>query len=248
MDSIDGKKEILDLQLVILPGQNPPVRARKYYDLAYICWKKTWEDASRELTDIPSKMYANDFLRQDEVLALFDGVNCTSLGFWTELDMSVKSSREDMYFQSWNEYSLNALTKNGTWIGKYSYLTVAKEYRKSFSDLGYSFKDIQIGVFVMRFLNSQANAMTGTTRNNKGVNQVCARGGAKLIESGLKQHGVEIDVMAWYRDSACPWSEINSTVTEIWSNRIDFTNSKTSKSLKNIEEKNEIRKKSSPNV
>ena len=218
------------LKLVILPGKNPPGSLAKHYNAAYECWKSTWQEAALELTDIPRTLDSNEFIRQDEVMAVFDNDKCTSLGFWTEIDFNYLASRQDSYFRSWTPKTLEKLTRDGSLVGKYSYLTVAKDYRKTMSDFGFSFKDLQIGVFARRFLESAAVSMTGTTRNNKGVNQVCARGGAMLIESNLVQHGVGIDLMVWYRDIAKPHSSVADLVEFLWTTRFDYrylTNEKT---------------------
>jgi hypothetical protein len=211
------------LQLVILPGKNPPSYLAEKYESAYTCWKKTWEDAARELQDMPHSLDSTEFIRQDEVLAVFHGSECTSLGFWTELDFSFIPSREDFYFRKWTDEAFRALVRDGKMVGKYSYLTVAKKYRKE-SEYSISFKNLQIAIFVLRFLNSRAQSMTATTRNNKGVNNVCRDGGAVLINENLSLYGVNIDLMVWYKNTAVLPASVKEVAEELWKNRIDFKN------------------------
>lgn len=211
------------LKLVLLPGRNPPIALSDFYNKTYACWKDTWENAALDVEDMPLKRNSTEFLRQDEVLALFHGPACSSLGLWTELDFRFSSSKEDYYFRNWTPEALNGLTRDGNWVGMYSYLTVAKGFRRSqVPDL--SFKDLQIGLFVMRFLHSSMDSMTGCTRNNRGVDSVCTRGGAQLLEQGRVQFGCATDLMAWYKDSAHPWPPVAPLVERLWAERIDFRN------------------------
>lgn len=212
------------LQLVVLPGQRPPSWLKKMYEAAYITWKTVWEDAAKEIENFPTKLYSNDFTRQDEVLAVFLGDECTSLGFWTELDMSYITSCEDQYFQSWDEHCLGELTKFGPIVGKYSYFTVAKPYRQWSRDVGVSLTDLQVALFGFRLLDSRCSAMTGTTRNNRKINLVCERGGAQLIRKDVMQYGSEVDLMAWYKHTAKPFKEIEYLAQKLWTNKIDYKN------------------------
>ncbi len=213
-----------DLRLVVLPGRNPPLYASSIYETAYATWKSVWESAAAEVPSLPVKRDSTEFIRQDEVLALFYENQCTSMGFWTELDFRFQSSREDFYFRNWTETALNSLSSRGHRIGMYSYLTVAQGFRKTDVE-GIAFKDIQIGLFVMRFLNSKMDAMTGCTRNNKSVNEVCSRGGAVFLERGIQQYGCETDLMAWYQKDLRPWAPIAELVESLWKHRVDFRRS-----------------------
>lgn len=212
----------LPLQLVILPGRNPSPEFRSYYDQAFTVWKNVWESAAKELEGFPATLYSNDFIRQDEILAVFYENECTSLGFWTELDMERKANQFDQYFQSWDQEALSQLTKDGTWIGKYSYFTVDSKYRSWDRSGGVSLTDLQAAIFCLRFLDSKCAAMTGTTRNGRKINQVCAKSGAQLIRQGLIQHGCEIDLMAWYRNTAKPYDEVVDLARHLWTKKIDY--------------------------
>lgn len=212
----------MGLNLVILPGKNPPDFLKFYYTKAYETWHAVWSEASAELEGFPSKLYSNDFIRQDEILAVFNDDDCTSLGFWTELDMTFLASRSDQYFQAWDEESLMELTKFGPYIGKYSFFTVAKHYRTWSREVGISLTDLQVALFGYRLLESSCTAMTGTTRNNRKINLVCARGGAQLIKENILYYGSEANLMAWYRDTARPHIEVAHLAQKLWMNKLDF--------------------------
>jgi hypothetical protein len=211
-----------NLKLFILPGKNPPLDLIDKYTTAFLTWKTVWEEAAAELSDFPDKLYSNDFTRQDEILAVFRGSDCTSLGFWTEMDMTLITSKLDQYFQMWDDESFAKLTMHGKKIGKYSYFTVSKPYRSWSREVDVSLTDLQVGLFGYRLLDSNCSAMTGTTRNNRKINLVCERGGAQLLKKGLVQHGCEIDLMAWYRHTTKPYFQIEPLAKDLWINRVDY--------------------------
>lgn len=211
-----------NLQLIIMPGQRPPSWQRSMYESAFETWRTVWEEAALEIENFPKKVYSNDFTRQDEILAVFHNNECTSLGFWTELDMTLNTSQADQYFQSWDQESLGQLTKYGSQIGKYSYFTVAKPYRTWSRQMGISLTDLQVALFGYRLLESQCSAMTGTTRNNRKINLVCERGGAQVIRRDVMQYGSEVDLMAWYRHTTRPYKDIEFIAQKLWINRQDF--------------------------
>ncbi len=210
------------LQLIIMPGQRPPLWQRTMYETAFETWRAVWEEAAQEIENFPKKVYSNDFTRQDEILAVFRGEDCTSLGFWSELDMTFEACRSDQYFQSWDQASLNQLTKFGMNIGKYSYFTVSKPYRLWSREKGISLTDLQVALFGFRLLESECTAMTGTTRNNRKINLVCERGGAQVIRRDVMQYGSEVDLMAWYRHTVSPYKEIEYLAHRLWVNKMDF--------------------------
>ncbi len=211
-----------ELKLIIMPGSAPPTELVQHYEAAYLMWRTVWEEAALEIEDFPKKVFSNDFVRQDEILAVFKGDECTSLGFWTELDMSLITSRQDQYFQSWDDESVSKLTMYGSYIGKYSFFTVAKNFRAWSREVNISLTDLQVGLFGYRLLESNCSAMTGTTRNNRKINFICTRGGAQLLKKDVMQYGSAVDLMAWYRHTAKPFKEIEHLAKELWLNKITY--------------------------
>lgn len=211
-----------NLKLIVMPGSSPPKEFITYYETAYVTWRNVWEEAAVELDDFPSRLYSNDFVRQDEILAIFKDDDCVSLGFWTELDMNLITSREDQYFQSWDNESLDKLRLYGNCIAKYSFLTVSKKYRTWGRSIDLSIKDLIIGVFGFRLLDSKCSAMAATTRNNKSMNIACIRNGAETLKTGLRQHGCDVDLVAWYPQKFKPYFEIEHLAKKLWINKLDY--------------------------
>lgn len=222
-----------------MPGRNPEPSGLSVYNKTYEMWKATWEEAAKDVPALPSNRDGTEFLRQDKVLSVFYNGNPTGCGFWTELDFSTSIAREDFYFRNWTDKGIEGLLRDGPWIGMYSYLTVAKAFRKG-NPQDLSFKDIQIAIFVKYFLHSSMDAMTGCTRNNRGVNSVCSRGGAVPLDEGLMQYDCSTDLMAWFHDSAKIPLGYEKLADHLWTNRVEIEQTKPSFNMRNATDKFQI--------
>ena len=216
--------DLNDLSLVVMPGRNPSMFFRNYYIRAHQTWKTVWEEAAKEITDFSLPLYSNEFTRQDEIHCVFHQGKCTSLGFWTILDMSLATSIEDSYFRNWPSECIGALTKNSKIIAKYSYFTVHRDYRQWARNRNFKFPDLQVSLFTRRLENSICSAMTGTTRNERKINEVCLRGGAKILKENVQQHGSGVDLMAWYKDELSHYQPIQDLSNMLWQNRLEDPN------------------------
>jgi hypothetical protein len=213
-----------DLKYVLLPGrhQNGAQKHRLYYNAAYNLWKNVWSETLHELDNL-STLYSDDFTRQDEIGAVFYRAKCVMLTFFRIVDLGVSSDREDSYFKVWPEQALNELTQYGSRIMIGSTITIDESVRGE--KLGISAKDLLLGLVIKRFLDSPADAMTGTMRNNRGMNGCAFRHGAQLIKPELIQHGVEVDLVGFYRNSVkpCGIEAVDDLVNRMWRNRLQLS-------------------------
>lgn len=212
--------DVNDLQLIVLPGKNPGIWLKSYYEKAYFCWKKTWAAAAKTLAIPKLSEFSTDFLRQDNILCVFYRGDCLSLGFWSEYDFRLSSSFEDSALGSWCPEALLKLASAGPHVAICTYLTVSHGYKKSKQEQ-LSLKDLQMNILVKRFLQSEASVMGGATRNDKGINKVCLRSGAKLLKKGVLQYGFDTDLVAWYKDARL-WRDVGDLVDKLWVSRIDY--------------------------
>jgi hypothetical protein len=203
----------------LLPGKFPPMHLNSLYEKAYECWKDVWREAFQELEGNPT-VYSNDFTRQDEVSALYYKDTCIGTTFFNWLDLNSPPSRDDEYFKVWTPKALSELTRHGSRILVCSYFTLHPNGRRN--SLGVSLKDVLMGLLVKRFLDTDAPAMTGTVRNNRGVNVCTYRHGAVPLELNLKLHGVDVDLIAFYRDTAKVGDDpiVSDLVESLWNRRI----------------------------
>lgn len=179
---------------------------------AYRCWRATWRDAFVELEQ-HTELYSDDFTRQHEVGALFQHDECIALSFFRWVDLSVAMNRDDSYFRVWPEEARDAACREGSRICVSSSFTLAAGYRRS---TVCSLKDVLVALIIERFLASDADAVVGTVRNNRGVDKLIYRNGFLPILHNRKMYGVDVDLGAFYRrgSTRVPTSPINEQIVQ----------------------------------
>ncbi len=164
---------------------------------AYRCWAEVWRETFAALegrSDVPS----DDFTRQDEIGALFHGYECIALSFYRWVDLSSIIVRDDSYFSVWANEICEAACARGTRICVSSNFTIAAAFRGA---EGCSLKDVLGALVVERFLASQADTLVGTMRRDRGMSRLTDRLGFTRLREGVTHHGVDVDLVAFYRDS-----------------------------------------------
>jgi hypothetical protein len=164
---------------------------------AYRCWSLVWKETLEELNDqryVPS----DDFSRQDEIGAIFHEWECVGLTSFRWVDLANPIYKDDSYFSVWPRESVAAICAKGTRVCIGSNLTVAAPWRNA---NGTSLKQLLLALAVDRFLQSDADSMAGTMRNNRGMNALGYRVGFTPLAHDVIHHGVTVDLVAFYRDS-----------------------------------------------
>lgn len=213
-------EELKNLQYVLLPGKLNNNTFISYYEKAYTLWKNVWKDTFLEL-DGDDTLFSNDFTRQDHIGALFEGDKCIMLSFFRNVDLKTSPPKDDSYFKVWSEKNLSELCRDGTNIIVGSNITLAPEVRGSNHIL--PLKDLVLAMSVCYLLHSNAITMTGTTRNNKGVNAAMQRVGGALLESNKILHNVKVDLMAFYKKDILKKDSyyLKELSDYLWANHID---------------------------
>jgi len=179
---------------------------------AYRCWAEVWRETFAVLegrSDVPS----DDFTRQDEVGALFHGYECIALSFYRWVDLSSLIVRDDSYFSVWPSDICDAACAHGTRICVSSNFTISAAFRRA---EGCSLKDVLGALVVERFLASQADTLVGTMRCDRGMSRLTDRLGFTRLREGVTHHGVDVDLVAFYRASCVrtPSSELDETIIQ----------------------------------
>jgi hypothetical protein len=168
---------------------------------AYACWRSVWETTLREL-DNADRVFSDDFTRQDELGALFYADRCVGLTGYRWVDLSLPGYRDDSYFKVWPRTALETALGHGSRICVGSNLTVLPQWRGALE--GYSVKEILMTLAVRRFLASDADAMLGTMRNDRGMNHLVYRLGARPVLQNVSHHGVQVDLVTFARHAMGP--------------------------------------------
>ena len=163
---------------------------------AYRCWSSVWTETFRELdgvTHVPS----DDFTRQDEVGAIFYGYECVALSCFRWIDMANPMYRDDSYFRIWPESARIEACRQGTRLCIGSYITVSSDWRQT------PVRNILSALTVDRSLLSDADALVGTMRDDRGMARVAAGMGADTL-GHAQLHGVPVTLIAVYHTSQRP--------------------------------------------
>jgi len=164
---------------------------------AYRCWSEVWKQTLDELDDV-NHVPSDDFSRQDQIGALFHEWECIGMTSYRWVDLSNPIFKDDSYFSVWPRECVNAVCAAGTRVCIGSNLTVAAPWRHA---NGASVKELLLALAVDRFLQSDADAMAGTMRNDRGMNALGYRLGFHPLAHDVIHHGVTVDLVAFYRHS-----------------------------------------------
>jgi hypothetical protein len=162
---------------------------------AYRCWSEVWNQTLDELDQV-KHVPSDDFSRQDLVGAIFHDWECIGMTSFRWVDLSNPVDKDDSYFSVWPRASVDALCASGTRVGIGSNLTVAAPWRHA---QGASVKELLLTLSVDRFLQSDADAIAATMRNDRGMDALGYRLGFEPLAHDVIHHGVAVDLMAFYR-------------------------------------------------
>ncbi|MGE0631026.1 MAG: hypothetical protein AB7O96_01370 [Pseudobdellovibrionaceae bacterium] len=210
-----------DLKYVMCPGSCPDPDFYKYYDKIFDCWSTVWKDALVELK-ANKQLHSDAFTRQDYIGAIFWKDHCVALSFFRWTYAFQKAFSQDSYFSNWTDNHQDSLRSRGDKIIVCSYFTVHPLARGT--QLGFSGKDLMMGMIIETFLGSKADGMTGAVRVNKHVNEASVRWGgleiAKEIPSGFQD--TTVDLIGFFKDhiESQPSPDLKPLCNELWQNRL----------------------------
>jgi hypothetical protein len=181
-----------------------------------------WSQTFEELDGNPT-LYSDDFSRQTIVGCLRTEFECVALGFFHFVDFNFDAAGFDSYFKVWPETALAALVRDGKKVVVGSNITVAPEHRGDLGN-GLQLKNLLLGLMVKTLLESDQDVMTGTMRCNRGMHNSAYQFGATRLDAGILHHGVEVDLVAFYRRQIAEEKILQDdlAVERLWRSRLDF--------------------------
>lgn len=214
--------KLIDLQFQLIPAEPDTAASLTAYNEAYRCWSSVWEGTFKEL-DGQTQLYSDDFSRQSLVGGLFAGTRCVALGLFRDVDFDSAPARDDSYFKVWSESAVQGLLRHGPRVTVGSHITVDPEFRGEMNGR-VRLKHLISGLMVREFLESGRNAMTGTMRCDRGMQKEAGHFGGTCLQSGVRHHGVEVELVAFYREALRePGALITDLgVEKLWLMRRDF--------------------------
>lgn len=182
-------------RLVILPGKHPPQAMTREWEETYRSWKCVWSAAYAE-AKLSKPMHSDEFTRQDDVMALFEGDRCLMSLFFRDVNLTHVAPREDSYFAAWPASCIEALQKYSSWVSVGCQTTVIPEVRGNYQ--GYSMKRLLLALLAQYAMHSRCSSVTAAMRNLKGMQTAGTEAGARLLEADVICNGEATDLMAFF--------------------------------------------------
>jgi hypothetical protein len=212
---MENRNEIIDfdkIDIYVLNGnlRHNPEKLKKIYMKSFKCWHETWDDFYHSEHHSSAKLNSNEFTRQDEIIALFYEGECFALTFFKEVNWKDTTAALDAYFNPWTPEAILGLLQKGDNILICSQFTVAKNFRNRKVDIPWKY--ILSGFNMKYFLESSADAMTGTMRVKKGMGRMSVEAGATPLALGVicKDHEDEpADLVGFFHENVANVYNIN---------------------------------------
>lgn len=209
-----------DFSYVLCPGSRPDPNQADLYQKIYDCWRDVWTDAFKQL-GVTKPLNSDAFTRQDLIGATFYKDQCIGMCFFRWTDATRPDFASDSYFQIWNDEHRKALCSRGNNIIVCSNLTLHPAGRGK--SLGISGKDLIIGMGIQTYMYSQADAMTGAMRVDRGANEGTLRwGGTSIAKRVPCEFGADnTELVGFFRDDILksPKHELEDFCQDLWVNR-----------------------------
>lgn len=173
----------------------------EHHESIYPFWHNIITNALREEKNnhIANSLSSEPFLENDEVVALFNKNEITGIFMFRWINMQYNVNRELHALQKrFPKNILDTLIKHRKMhLMLMGQLAVHPNWRKS--TVGTGISDLLMYFAVTRFLESKADTLMTTTRNNRNTNALCYRQGGRKATSNEKVFGVESDVVLFDR-------------------------------------------------
>ncbi len=101
----------LNLSLVSLSGSRTEASLCDIYTSAYSLWQSQWSSVLKETRGL-GQLFADNFTRQDEVMALVAGSECIAICCHRIVEMRNQAHKDDSYFVEWPKQVVNKLAQD----------------------------------------------------------------------------------------------------------------------------------------
>ncbi len=203
-----------ELQLVVLPG-NGSTSHVEHYESAWQHWHTVWLETFRSQDGV-SHIFSDNFLRQDEIVALFLADQCVALVCHRYVNISLTSARNDSYFEGWAPGSLEAVRQDGPNIAIINQSSVLPEFRGQ-RVMGFALRELVAMLSLTHLYSIPVDAATAAVRSDRNMHSMCYALGAVALQANVNQHNSPVDLVAFYprRKGLTLTSEANQLVEDL---------------------------------
>lgn len=182
-------------RLVVINGHEVEPSLLPDYQRVYDHWNSVWSATFQEV-ESQKKFFADNFTRQDEIVALFDGDICIAAMCHRLMDIRMQPFQKDSYFEPWPAADYAELGAYGDKVVIANQFSVDPNYRRTTSN------DMRTSELIAYLSFSHlarlpVSGITGTTRNARSANAVFEKyPHTKLAD--VVYHGEETSLYAFY--------------------------------------------------
>lgn len=227
MQNLKTLSEGKHCQLFILPGNYRGGAHTEIYHQTYLCWKEVWEAVYQQEMKVNHQFYADDFLRQDQVISLFNRGQCVGMAFVRMINLSLMPVSQDSFFRFWPKAETDKVLSLTPDIFIASYFTVHPAFRKN-EDL--CWKTLLLSLFLDNFMRSDSQVMITAARKVRSNEKLCFKLGAKPLSlnvpyllDGQKINNEIADLIYWDKTPIILEDQsLNSLRKTLWNKRIEI--------------------------
>lgn len=214
------KDSLHELSYHVYAGRMPAEAEIKLFNQVYRFWHSIWSKTFKELEG-REVLYSDDFDRHDEITVLTSEQQIIGILLLNWYDLRCEAHRSHSYFSAYPELIVRKMLKDGDhMIFTMGNLGVHPEWRKT--KVGPLISDLLVGLACKRFLDSDGQRWCSYTRNDRKVNELCYRHGAKCLAADLTEHNVSVDIVSASREEIVVAHEPESgaLIEELWAKRV----------------------------
>jgi hypothetical protein len=186
---------------------------------AYEVWREGWLATLFEL-DGTTKLYSDEFARQDEIAVMaFEG-RCIAVNGLRWLDLSLPRSLEDSYFKHWPAEAQHQVAGRSVIVGSNTLVDPAWRGARIELPRAQTCEPVRlsfatIALTIRRFVASSADSLLALTRNDRAIDRTLGALGATCL-ARIQLHGIDTDVVCIERANARPEGAV---VNDLWRRR-----------------------------
>ncbi|OGT44008.1 MAG: hypothetical protein A3F13_04600 [Gammaproteobacteria bacterium RIFCSPHIGHO2_12_FULL_40_19] len=214
------------LRCFLLPAKNEFCHPAFFsqYEKTYSFWHATIEQALREEKNIDeaNNLGGDPFIENDEAVILFAENEPVGLFMFHWINTQFTANRQRHALKDrFPENFLDALfEKKLHHLMLMGQLAVHPQWRKS--SAGFGITDMLMDFAVTQFLESNADVLLTTTRNNRRTNDLCYRHGGRKIADNAEVFHVESDIVMFERHDVKPieLQSLRQITHQLWKDKI----------------------------
>jgi len=181
----------MSLELIVLDS-TLATHQMKNLNLLYDFFIRSWNSTFKELGSSHINLQS-EFSRFKVKVGIFENGKPIAFHGYHFFDLESKADRDHEYFKQFSEPVTDLLRAEG--IRKavsMEYMFVEKGYRKI---SGQPIGEVLGGFSTQYFRKSHQDAVLAVTRNDRGVDKMCLKYGARTLVENASLHGVEVNFM-----------------------------------------------------